>query len=112
VNAQQDTADIKSYANQVMIRANLDTNLESYIFSEGEEGKEKQQIFSINNKTKVSLSIDYRIISATLSFAPRFFSENKDNELKGAVLTQISVSDFSQKNHPEPLLQKRKRVLY
>lgn len=101
VNAQQDTADIKSYANQVMIRANLDTNLESYIFSEGEEGKEKQQIFSINNKTKVSLSIDYRIISATLSFAPRFFSENKDNELKGS----SSYTDFSVRFFPKRIIQ-------
>lgn len=101
VNAQQDTTDIKSYADQVMIRANLDTNLESYVFSEGEEGKEKQQIFSINNKTKVSLSLDYRIISATISFAPGFFSENKDNELKGS----SSYTDFSVRFFPNRFIQ-------
>ncbi|OCA78969.1 hypothetical protein BBH99_07010 [Chryseobacterium contaminans] len=101
VNAQQDTANIKSYENQVMIRANLDTNIESYIVKEGEGENEKQQIFSINNKTKVSLSIDYRIISATLSFAPKFFQENEDNDLKG----NSSYTDFSVRFFPRRLIQ-------
>ncbi|AZA78557.1 DUF4421 domain-containing protein [Chryseobacterium sp. G0186] len=101
VNAQKDTTDIKSYADQVMIRANLDTNIESYVFSEGEEGNQTEQIFSINNKTKVSLSIDYKIISATLSFAPQFFSENKDNELKG----NSSYTDFSFRLFPKRFIQ-------
>lgn len=101
VNAQKDTTNIKSYADQVMIRANLDTNIESFIFSEGEEGKEKQQIFTINNKTKVSLSVDYKIISATLSFAPKFFSDNKDNELKG----NSSYTDFSFRLFPKRFIQ-------
>ena len=100
-NAQRDTTDIKSYADQVMIRANLDTNIESFIFSEGEEGKENQQVFSINNKTKVSLSVDYKIISATLSFAPKFFSDNKDNELKG----NSSYTDFSFRLFPKRFIQ-------
>lgn len=101
VSAQTDTTNIKSYADQVMIRANLDTNLESFVFTEGEEGNQKQQIFSINNKTKVSLSIDYRIISATLSFAPKFFSENDDNYLKG----NSSYTDFSIRFFPKRFIQ-------
>ncbi|UHO38368.1 DUF4421 family protein [Chryseobacterium capnotolerans] len=101
VNAQRDTTDIKSYADQVMIRANLDTNIESYIFTEGEEGNEKKQIFSINNKTKVSFSIDYKIISATISFAPRFFDGNNDNDLKG----NSSYTDFSVRFFPNRLIQ-------
>ncbi|AZA91623.1 Uncharacterised protein [Chryseobacterium nakagawai] len=100
-NAQRDTTNIKSYADQVMIRANLDTNIESYIFTEGEKGNQKKQIFSINNKTKVSFSVDYRIISATVSFAPRFFAENKDNDLKG----NSSYTDFSIRFFPKRLIQ-------
>ncbi|KFF74025.1 hypothetical protein HX13_16105 [Chryseobacterium sp. P1-3] len=96
-----DTANIKSYADQVMIRANLDTNLESFIFSEGENKDENQQIFSINNKIKISLSVDYRIISATLSFAPRFFPDNKDNALKG----NSSYTDFSFRLFPKRFIQ-------
>ncbi len=101
INAQTDTTDIKSYADQVMIRANLDTNIESYIFKEGDKGNEKLQVFSINNKTKISLSIDYRIISATLSFSPKFFSENKDNNLKG----NSSYTDFSVRFFPKRIIQ-------
>jgi hypothetical protein len=99
--AQTDTANIKSYADQVMIRANLDTNIENYLFTQGEKENEKKQIFSINNKTKVSFSIDYRIISATLSFTPRFFAENKDNDLKGS----SSYTDFSVRFFPNRLIQ-------
>ncbi|MFP3832502.1 DUF4421 family protein [Chryseobacterium sp. SIMBA_028] len=101
VNAQKDTTNIKSYADQVMVRANLDTNIESFIFSEGEDGKENQQIFTINNKTKVSLSVDYKIISATVSFAPKFFSDNKENELKG----NSSYTDFSFRLFPKRFIQ-------
>lgn len=101
VNAQKDTTDIRSYADQVMIRANLDTNIESYIFTEGEKENAKQQIFSINNKTRVSLSIDYRIISATLSFAPKFFEGNQDNDLKG----NSSYTDFSFRFFPKRIIQ-------
>jgi len=101
VQAQIDTALVKSYADQVMIRANLDTNIESYIFSEGENRDENKQIFSINNKTKISLSIDYKIISATVSFAPRFFPDNRDNELKG----NSSYTDFSFRFFPNRFIQ-------
>ncbi|PWN68692.1 DUF4421 domain-containing protein [Chryseobacterium phosphatilyticum] len=99
--AQSDTANIKSYADQVMIRANLDTNIESYVFSEGENRDENKRIFSINNKTKISFSIDYKIISATLAFAPRFFPDNKDNELKG----NSSYTDFSFRFFPKRFIQ-------
>ncbi|AZB24074.1 DUF4421 domain-containing protein [Chryseobacterium bernardetii] len=58
-------------------------------------------MFSINNKTKVSLSIDYRMISATLSFTPKFFSGNKDNDLKG----NSSYTDFSFRFFPKRFIQ-------
>ena len=38
------------------------------------------------------------MISATLSFTPKFFSGNKDNDLKGNSLIQTSASDFSLKD--------------
>lgn len=84
-----------------MVRANLDTNIESYVFKQGEKENETKQIFSINNKTKVSFSIDYRIISATVSFAPRFFADNNDNNLKGS----SSYTDFSVRFFPNRLIQ-------
>lgn len=99
--AQVDTAFIKSYADQVMIRANLDTNIESYIFSEGDSKDSRQTILSINNKTKTSLSIDYKIISATISFAPRFIPGNNENENKG----NSSYTDFRFRFFPKRFTQ-------
>ncbi len=36
-----------------------------------------------NNKTKLSAGINYRWLAFTLTFAPKFFSENVDNKIKG-----------------------------
>ncbi|UKB79729.1 DUF4421 family protein [Chryseobacterium sp. MEBOG07] len=99
--AQSDTTNTKSYADQVMIRVNLDTNIESYIFSEGEGKNANKTILSINNKTKTSLSVDYRIISATLSFSPKFLQGNSDDHMKG----ESSYTDFSFRLFPGRFIQ-------
>lgn len=99
--AQSDTTNTKSYADQVMIRMNLDTNIESYIFSVGEGKNASQTILSINNKTKTSFSVDYRIISATVSFAPRFFDGNNDDAMKG----NSSYTDLSFRFFPGRFIQ-------
>lgn len=101
VKAQSDTANTKSYADQVMIRVNLDTNIESYVFSEGEGKKSNETILSINNKTKTSFSVDYRIISATVSFSPRFLEGNNDDEMKG----KSSYTDLSFRFFPGRFIQ-------
>ena len=101
-DAQIDSTKIKSYVDQVMIRVNLDTNMENFIFSEtDQENVIKEMEFSINNKTKTSLSVDYRNISATLSFAPKFFPGNNDNELKG----NSSYTDFRLRFFPKRFIQ-------
>lgn len=101
LKAQSDTAGIRSYADQVMIRVNLDTNLENYVFSAGEGKDAFEMDLSINNKTKTSVSIDYRIISATISFAPRFLDGNNDDEMKG----KSSYTDFSFRFFPGRFIQ-------
>ncbi|MDR6548727.1 hypothetical protein J2810_004817 [Chryseobacterium rhizosphaerae] len=99
--AQGDTANIRSYTDQVMVRSNIDTNIESYIFSQGEGKNGNQMTFSINNKTRTSFSVDYKIISATLSFSPHFISGNNDDELKG----KSSYTDFSLRLFPQKFIQ-------
>ncbi|WP_431611281.1 DUF4421 family protein [Chryseobacterium sp. 'Rf worker isolate 10'] len=101
IKAQSDTTNTKSYADQVMIRVNLDTNIESYVFTEGEGKNANKTILSINNKTKTSVSVDYRIISATLSFAPRFLDGNSDDYMKG----KSSYTDFSFRFFPGRIIQ-------
>lgn len=92
---------IKSYEHQIMVRANLDTNVESYTFYEMSEGMDKETTLSINNKIKTSLSVDYRFISATLSFAPKFISDNKYNPLKG----NSSYTDLTFRFFPKRFIQ-------
>lgn len=101
VKAQSDTANTRSYADQVMIRVNLDTNIESYIFSAGKGKDAFETTLSINNKTKTSVSIDYRIISATVSFTPRFLDGNNDDEMKG----KSSYTDLSFRFFPGRFIQ-------
>ncbi|WP_454047828.1 DUF4421 family protein [Chryseobacterium sp. Marseille-Q8038] len=101
VKAQADTANTKSYADQVMIRVNLDTNIENYVFSAGEGKDAFEMDLSINNKTKTSFSVDYRIISATVSFAPRFLDGNNDDEMKG----KSSYTDLSFRFFPGRFIQ-------
>ncbi|WP_139785324.1 DUF4421 family protein [Chryseobacterium phocaeense] len=101
VKAQTDSAKIKSYADQVMVRVNLDTNIENYIYTEGPEDKPLETIFTINNKTRASFSIDYRIISATLSFTPSFLPGNNDDALKGS----SSYTDLRFRFFPKKFIQ-------
>lgn len=101
VRSQSDTTNVKSYTDQVMIRANIDTNIENYIFSLGEGKNETEMIFSINNKTRTSLSVDYKIISATVSFSPHFISGNNDDELKG----KSSYTDIRFRLFPKRFIQ-------
>ncbi|WP_317126631.1 DUF4421 family protein [Chryseobacterium sp. AG363] len=95
---QTDTTLIKSYRDQVMIRLNLDTNLEKYILSQ--RGNDKMEL-SINNKTRTSVSIDYRAISATLSFSPKFIPGNNEDDLKG----KSSYTDLSFRFFPKRFIQ-------
>lgn len=101
VKAQTDTAKIKSYADQVMVRVNLDTNIEKYVLTEGPEDKPLETILTINNKTRASFSIDYRIISATISFTPGFLPGNNDDALKGS----SSYADFRFRFFPKKFIQ-------
>ncbi|WP_276963417.1 DUF4421 family protein [Chryseobacterium sp.] len=98
VKAQSDTLNIKSYAEQVMIRLNLDTNLEKYILSQGKNDKIE---LSINNKTRTSVSVDYRVISATISFSPKFIPGNNEDDLKG----KSSYTDLSFRFFPKRFIQ-------
>jgi len=103
VSAQgkQDTTKIISYEDRVMIRVNFDTNIEDFIINNKEEDAIAKTKISINNKINTSLSLDYRIISATLSFAPRFIPGNNDDDLK----VKSSYTDFKLRFFPKSFIQ-------
>ncbi|MFP3592115.1 DUF4421 family protein [Chryseobacterium sp. SIMBA_038] len=97
---QPDSTKIISYEDQVMIRLNFDTNIEDYVaVYKGEEFPKTK--LSINNKINTSFSIDYKIISATFSFAPNFIPGNNDNHLKG----ESSYSDIRFRFFPKSFIQ-------
>lgn len=80
LNAQiTDTTNIISYNDKIMVKANLDTQTEDFAITD------QNEIYrlSLNSKIKLSLSLDYKIISASISFSPKFISGNNDNESKG-----------------------------
>lgn len=84
-----------------MVRINFDTNVEDFIASYKTDAGNLQTRLTINNKIRTSFSIDYKIISAALSFAPDFFPGNNDNNLKG----KSSYTDFKFRFFPGKLIQ-------
>lgn len=56
---------------------------------------------SINNKINTSFSADYKLISASVSFAPKFIPGNDENELKG----KSSFSNITLRFFPKKFIQ-------
>lgn len=84
-----------------MVRINFDTNVEDFIASYKTDAGNLQTRLTINNKIRTSFSVDYKIISAALSFAPDFFPGNNDNNLKG----KSSYTDFKFRFFPGKFIQ-------
>lgn len=102
-NAQSkiDSAKIISYEEQVMLRINFDTNIEDFVASYNSDAGNLQTRLTINNKTRTSFSLDYKMISAALSFAPDILPGNNDNNLKG----ESSYTDFVFRFFPDQFIQ-------
>lgn len=79
-NAQiSDTLKSISYKDKIILKVNLDTQTEEFVIA----NKDDIYRLALNNKTKLSLSLDYKIISASLSFTPKFLPGNNDDKSKG-----------------------------
>lgn len=96
-----DSIKIISYEDQVMVRANFDTNIEDFVLHDTEEGTFAKTNLSINNRINTSLSLDYRFISTSISFAPGFIPGNNDNDLKG----KSTYTDFKIRFFPKRFIQ-------
>lgn len=102
-NAQSkiDSAKIISYEEQVMLRINFDTNIEDFVASYNSDAGNLQTRLTINNKTRTSFSVDYKMISAALSFTPDILPGNNDNNLKG----ESSYTNFVFRFFPNQFIQ-------
>ncbi|QQV02311.1 MULTISPECIES: DUF4421 family protein [Chryseobacterium] len=96
-----DSAKIISYEEKLILRVNFDTNTEDFVASFKNSDRDFQTKLSINNKIRTSFSIDYKIISAAISFTPDFIPGNDDNALKG----KSSYTDFTFRFFPDQIIQ-------
>lgn len=97
-NAQNsDSVKIISYDDKIMLKSNLDTQTEEFLIAN------QNDIYrlALNNKTKLSLSVDYKIISASISFTPNFLPGNNDDETKG----KSSFTDLKLRFFPGKFIQ-------
>jgi hypothetical protein len=85
---QQDTARIVSFSDKFILKLNLDTQLDAYKIRNITDNSVLK--IASNNDFRLSLSLDYEFIGASIGFSPEFFSDNIDDELKG----NSSYSDY------------------
>lgn len=84
----KDSTSIISYTDKIIIKANLDTQTDSYSVA-SENGLDYR--LSANNQYRLVLSLDYEFIGASIGFSPKFLPGNDDTDLKG----ESSYEDYS-----------------
>ncbi len=77
---QKDTTSLVSFADKFILKANLSTQTDTYILKKDNDVAIK---IAPNDNYRLSLSLDYQFIGLSLGFSPNFFSNNKDEDLKG-----------------------------
>jgi hypothetical protein len=71
-----------SYPEKIVVKANVDTQTDTYILRERVTG-ERLEIMP-NNQFRLFFSFDYKFVGFSFGFAPKLFADNDDNRLKGA----------------------------
>jgi hypothetical protein len=77
-----------SYPDKIVIKANVDTQTDTYILREAYDNSKFEIV--PNNEYRVFLSFDYKFVGFSFGFTPKFFSPNNDESLKGT----SSFSDY------------------
>ena len=76
-----DSTGLVSFSDKILIKANLSTETDQhFLFDHSDNSKLK---LTSNNSYKLFLSLDYTFIGVSFGFTPNFFSNNRDDELKG-----------------------------
>lgn len=76
-----DTTFFISYPDKIVIKANVDTQTDTYILRQAAEN-EKLEI-TPNNQFRLFFSLDYKFVGFSFGFAPKLFGDNDDDRLKG-----------------------------
>ncbi|SDF81073.1 DUF4421 family protein [Epilithonimonas hungarica] len=98
--AQNDSIHNKviSYDDKIILRLNFDTNIDNYVISS--KGLDIKPRLNLNNKINTTIGFDYKIVSATVSFAPNFLQGN-NNALKG----KSSFTNYTFRFFPKNIIQ-------
>ena len=76
-----DSTSIISYVDKIIVKVNLDTQTDAYFLSNKSDNSNVSLLPNTNER--ITLSLDYEFLGLSVSFAPKFFSENNDEDLKG-----------------------------
>lgn len=98
--AQNDSINKKviSYDDKIILRFNLDTNIDEYVISSKELDIKPR--LNLNNQINTTFGVDYKIISAAISLAPDFLQGN-NNGLKG----KSSFTNYTFRFFPKNIIQ-------
>jgi len=75
-----DSTYILSFVDKIIVKVNIDTQLESFTIRSNNEPDIK---IATNNQIRLNLSLDYEFIGASIGFSPKFIPGNNDDNLKG-----------------------------
>lgn len=109
--SQNDSINVEtlSYDDKVILRFNLDTNIDNYVISSKDLSVKPR--LELNNQINTTFGLDYKIISATISFSPHFFPGN-NNDLKGKSTFTRYDFRFFPKNIIQTLSYKNSKGFY
>ncbi|MBL4663629.1 MAG: DUF4421 family protein [Flavobacteriaceae bacterium] len=83
-----DSTSIISYGNQIIVKANVDTQTDMFrIRSKDDDNLQ----LSANSQFRLFLSVDYEFIGLSIGVSPKFLPGNGDNNLRG----ESSFTDYS-----------------
>ncbi|MGB5981001.1 MAG: DUF4421 family protein [Nonlabens sp.] len=104
-----DSLYIESFVDKIIVKANMDTEIDRYNFSAGTEDRLN---LVTNNQYRFYLSLDYEFIGASVGFAPKFLPDNNDDDLKGASELSDIQFRFFLGNWTQELEYKRLKGFY
>lgn len=86
--AQKDTSAIVNYSDKIILKLNLDTRTDAYLYENKQDNSRLHLV--PNNRFRLFLSLDYEFIGLSVGFVPQFLGANSDNDLKG----ESSFTDY------------------
>lgn len=85
---EHDSTSIISYVDKIIIKVNMDTQTDTYFINDNVTNE--NLIVKPNTSLRLTLSLDYEFIGASVGFSPKFISGNDDDDLKG----ESSFTDY------------------